>query len=148
MPLQGAFAVTGQPRILANSAASSSVCVKLSEAAKTPSCLIPEMQDHERGVELNRERCRERRHFDADRLDIVADLDREGRASDPKIPRELAHPCFYGIRRHDQVIDQGPGTERRDPGEFEREIWREAFLATPVSARRHRRHMGPARQDW
>ena len=91
-------------------------------------CLIPEMKDHERGVELNREWCRERRHFDADRFDVVADLDRERRACDPKIPRELPHPCFYGVRRHDQVIDQGPGTERRDPGEFEREIWREALL--------------------
>ena len=93
--------------------------------------LIPEMQDHERGVELNRKRSRDRRHFDADRFDIIADLDREGRASDPEIPRELTHPGFYSVRGHDQVIDQGPGTERRDPGEFEREIWREAFLARP-----------------
>ena len=66
------------------------------------------MQDHERGVELNRKRSRDRRHFDADRFDIIADLDREGRASDPEIPRELTHPGFYSVRGHDQVIDQGP----------------------------------------
>jgi hypothetical protein len=80
------------------------------------------MKDHERGVELNRERCRERLQFDTDRVDNVADLDREGRARDPNIPRELPHSCFHGVRCHDQVIDQGPGTRWCDHGKFERQI--------------------------
>ena len=57
------------------------------------------MKDHERGVELNRERRGERSHFNADRIGVVTDVNRERRACDSEISLILPVNEWKAIRK-------------------------------------------------
>lgn len=111
-----------------NAAASSGVLETDARGGEAPVGLVAEVQDHQRGEVFDGERNRCAGHLYANRVDVFLHVDDNRVADEAEVPRELPHAVSDRVRSDYQIVEQGIGAHRRQPGGLEREVRREALL--------------------